>query len=148
MLKYYRIWLNLLLLLMQSLHKFVRVLCILHIISRSLCIGCSSSILVPCERWNENKNIVYIIIVYCLLLSAFVARAMFIIFKFNIASAIRHFHYDIPATRPLWCHNSKVAYPYGLRKCKRRTSDTYRYTELLKGYQIGKIPTYMEETHV
>ena len=22
------------------------------------------------------------------------------------------------------------------------------YTELLKGYQIGKIPTYMEETHV
>ena len=28
------------------------------------------------------------------------------------------------------------------------TSDTYRYTELLKGDQIGKIPTYMEETHV
>ena len=25
---------------MQSLHKFVCVLCILHIISRSLCIGC------------------------------------------------------------------------------------------------------------
>ena len=44
---------------MQSLHKFVCVLCILHIISRSLCIGCSSSILIPCERWNENKNIVY-----------------------------------------------------------------------------------------
>ena len=41
MLKYYRIWLNLLLLLMQSLHKFVCVLCILHIISISLCIGCS-----------------------------------------------------------------------------------------------------------
>ena len=57
--KIYRIWLNLLLLLMQSLHKFVCVLCILHIISRSLCIGCSLSIIIPCERWNENTNIVY-----------------------------------------------------------------------------------------
>ena len=44
---------------MQSLHKFVCVLFILHIISRSLCIGCSISILIPCERWNENTNIVY-----------------------------------------------------------------------------------------
>ena len=72
---------------------------------------------------------------------------MFIIFKFNIASAFRHFHYDIPAIRPLWCHSSKVAHPYGLRKCKQPTSDTYRYTELMKD-QNGKIPTciYMEET--
>ena len=54
---------------------------------------------------------------------------MFIILKFNIASAIRHFHYDIPAIRPLWRHTSKVAHPYGLRP----TSDTYRYPELLKG---------------
>ena len=44
---------------MQSLHKFVCVLRILHTINRSLCIGCSLSILIPCERWNENKNIVY-----------------------------------------------------------------------------------------
>ena len=78
----------------------------------------------------------------------FVVRAMFIIFKFNIASAIRHFRYDIPAIRPLRRHNLKVAHPYGLRKCKRPTSDTYRNTELLKGHQICKIPTYMEETHV
>ena len=27
---------------------------------------------------------------------------MFIIFKFNIASAIRHFRYDIPAIRPFY----------------------------------------------
>ena len=70
-----------------------------------------------------------------------VNRAIFLILKFNIASAIRHFHYNIPAIRPLWCHSSKVAHPYGLRKCKRPTSDTYRYTELLKCDQIGKIPT-------
>ena len=38
--------------------------------------------------------------------------------------------------------------PYGLQKCERPTYDTYRYTELLKGNQIGKIPTYVEETHV
>ena len=31
----------------------------------------------------------------------FVVRAIFFIFKFNIASAIRHFHYNIPAIRPL-----------------------------------------------
>ena len=73
---------------------------------------------------------------------------MFIILKFNIASAIRHFRYDIPAGRPFRRHSSKVAHPYGLRKCKRPTSDTYRYTELMKGNRIGKIPTYMEETHV
>ena len=42
----------------------------------------------------------------------------------------------------------KVARLFGLRKCKRPTSDTDRYTELLKGDQIGKIPTYMEKTHV
>ena len=54
---------------MQSLYTFVCVLCILYIISRSSCIGCSSSILIPCERWNENINIVYCLlsIVYCLL---------------------------------------------------------------------------------
>ena len=73
---------------------------------------------------------------------------MFIILKFNMASAIRHFRYDIPAIRPLWRHNSKVAHTYGLRKCKRPTSDTYRNTELLKGHKIGKIPTYMEDIHV
>ena len=68
------------------------------------------------------------------------------VLNFNIASAICHFHYNIPAIRPLWCHSSKMAHPYGLRKRKRLTSDTYRYTELLKFDQIGKIPTYMEET--
>ena len=68
--------------------------------------------------------------------------------KACVSSAIRHFHYNIPAIRPLWCHSSKVAHLYGLRKCKRPTSDTYRYTELLKCDQIGKIPTYMEETYV
>ena len=74
---------------------------------------------------------------------------MFINLKFNIASAIRHFRYDIPAIRPLWRNNSKVAHPYGLQKCKRPTSDPFRYTELLKGDKIGKVPTYnMEETHV
>ena len=78
---------------------------------------------------------------------------MFIILKFNIASAIRDFRYYIPTIGPLWCHNSKVAHPYGLWKCKRPTSDTDRYTELqcvlkMKGDEIGKIPTYMEETHV
>ena len=52
----------------------------------------------------------------------FVVRAMFIIFKFNIVSASRRFHYDITVIRTVW-----------------------RY----KGNQIGKIPTYnMEETHV
>ena len=34
-----------------------------------------------------------------------------------------------------------MAYPYGRQKCKRPTSDTYRYTELLKGDQIDNIPT-------
>ena len=38
--------------------------------------------------------------------------------------------------------------PLRTTKCKRPTSDTYRYTELLKCDQIGKIPTYMEETYV
>ena len=55
----------------------------------------------------------------------FVLRAMFIILKFNIVSAIHHFRYDIPAIRSLWRHNSKVAHHYGLRKCKLPTSDTY-----------------------
>ena len=41
-----------------------------------------------------------------------------------------------------------MAHPYRLRKCKRPTSDTYRYTELLKGDQIGRISTCLEDTHV
>ena len=53
---------------------------------------------------------------------------MFIIFKFNIASAIHHFHHDIPAIKPVWRHNSKVAHPYGLRKCKQnQLSWFFRY---------------------
>ena len=37
-----------------------------------------------------------------------------------------------------------MAHPYGLRKRKQPTSDTYHYTEL----KTGKIPTFMEETYV
>ena len=58
---------------------------------------------------------------------------------------VPNFRYEIPAIGVWWwCHNSMVTHPYGLRKCKRPTSETYRYTELLKGDQIGEIPTYME----
>ena len=35
------------------------------------------------------------------LFSSYARRALFIILKLNIASAIRHFRYDIPAIRPL-----------------------------------------------
>ena len=72
---------------------------------------------------------------------------MFIILKFNIASVIRHFHYNITAIRRAWRHNLMVAHPCGLRKCKRPTSDTYRYTQSYWD-QIGRIPMYMEYTHV
>ena len=41
-----------------------------------------------------------------------------------------------------------MAHRYGLRKCKRPTSDIYRFTELLKCDQIGKIPTFMEDIYV
>ena len=43
-------------------------------------------------------------------------------------------------------HNSKVAHPHGLQKCKRPTSDTYRYTELLKGPNRQNTDVYGRDT--
>ena len=56
--------------------------------------------------------------------------------------AFSHFRNDITAIGIVGRHDAMVAHPYGLRKCKRPTSETYRYTQLLKGDKIGKIPMY------
>ena len=70
---------------MQSLHKFVCVLCILHIISRGLRIGCSLSIIIPCERWNEIQ---ILSIVYCLL-SIAVSRVAVLVVAVPICACYR-----------------------------------------------------------
>ena len=72
---------------------------------------------------------------------------MFIILKLNIASAIREFRYDIPASDVI-IRRWRTPTDYENVNDLLLSSDTYRYTELLKGDEIGKIPTYMEETHV
>ena len=105
------------------------------------------------EVWRHNglsapKRLYEIVVnVNRQLFSSYAQCLSFLNSTSRLQSAIFAMIFD-PATRPLWRHNSKVAHPDGLRKCKQPTFDTDHYTELLRRDQIGKIPTYMEESHV